>query len=308
MSFCISLNLTEGSNNVDNSRPNPKPTPTPKPTATPKPTPKPTATPKPTPTATPTPTPTPPPAATKETFTWVSHVVNATVAQELYQMHFTDVAVRYVTEQEVVISQTNLAQYAIDLWLVVNPTLFKGDYAQNDFKVTLSQQSKGGVTNFIIDDANWLWYSGYFTTEAKNNFLYAMSSYGDKVLITLQEYDATWITPQGYSFAGLNVDLFNCPNIYHTSFDQSFNSKTLGIYLWCWDWNGTRPEGRDWDSITLPEIQQVYSLAKSCSAERMYVWLADEDNTVEAGMETSSLLNYSNWWSTITALNQAFLN
>jgi hypothetical protein len=254
------------------------------------------------------PNPTPPSTPAKETFTWVSHVVNATEAQELYQMHFTDVAVRYLTEQEIIISQTNLAQYGIDLWLVVNPRVFKGDYAQNDFKATLSLQSKGEVTNFIIDDANWLWYSGYFTTEAENNFLYVMSAYGDKVIITLQEDDAIWIAAQGFSFAGLNVDLYNSPNIYHTSFDRNFNSETLGIYLWCWDWNGTRPEGRDWDSISLSEVHQIYLLTKSCSAERMYVWLADEDNTFEAGMETSSLLNYPNWWTTISSSNQAFLN
>jgi hypothetical protein len=241
----------------------------------------------------------------KETFTWVSHVVNASVAEQLFQMHFTDVAVRYVTEEEVVISQSNLARYGVDLWLVIDPTLFKGDYSQNDFKATLNLQTKGGITNFIIDDANWLWYSGYFTTEAKNNFLYAMYSYGDKVLITLMESDANWIIAQGFSFAGLNVDLYNCPNIYHKSFDQNFNSQTLGIYLWCWDWNGTRPNGRDWDSVSLAEIIQVYSF---CSAQRMYIWLADENNTVEVGMETSSFLNYPDWWNTITVLNQAYLN
>jgi hypothetical protein len=240
---------------------------------------------------------------TKATFTWVSHVVNATVAEQLFKMHFTDVAVRYVTEKEVIISKTNLAQYGIDLWLVIDPKLFKGDYQQNDFKATLNLQSKGGVTNFIIDDANWLWYSGYFTTEAKNNFLYAMRSYDDNILITLQESDATKITAQGFSFAGLNVDLYNSPNIYHTSYDQTFDSKTLGIYLWCWDWNGTRSNGRDWDSISLAEIIEVYSF---CPAQRIYVWLADEDNTVEAGMETSSLLNYPNWWNTITVLNQDY--
>jgi hypothetical protein len=52
----------------------------------------------------------------------------------------------------------------------------------------------------------------------------------------------------------------------------------------------------------------VYSLADRATSERFYVWLADEDNTVEIGMETSSLLNYPNWWNTITILNQAFLN
>jgi hypothetical protein len=275
ISFYITLNLTQGNNNADEPKPNPKTTAT---LQHPK---------------------------TKETFTWVSHVVNETVALKLFQMHFTDVAVRYVTEKEVVISQTNLARYGIDLWLVIDPKLFIGDYAQNDFKATLDLQSKGNVTNFIIDDANWIWYSGNFTTEAENNFLYTMLSYGDKVLITLQESDATWITDQGFSFAGLNVDLYNCPNIYNTSFDQNFNSASLGIYLWCWDWNGTRLNGRDWDSISLAEIIQVYS---SCSAQRMYVWLADEDNTVEAGMETSSFLNYPNWWSIITVLNQIYLN
>ncbi len=241
----------------------------------------------------------------RETFTWVSHVVNETVAKQLFQMHFTDVAVRYVTEEDVIISRTNLALYGINLWLVIDPMLFNGDFTQNDFKTTLNLQSKGCITNFIIDDANWLWYSGYFTTKAQNNFLYAMQSYGNKVLITLMESDATWITAQGFSFEGLNVDLYNSPNIYHTSFDQNFKSQTLGIYVWCWDWNGTRPTGRDWDSISINEIIQAYSF---CSAQRMYVWLADEDDTVQAGMETSSFLNYPEWWTTITELNYAYLN
>ena len=75
-------------------------------------------------------------------------------------MSFTDVAVRYVTPEEVTTSKVNLNAYGIDLWLIVNPTLFLGDATQEDFKATLNQQSISGITNYIIDDANWLWYSG----------------------------------------------------------------------------------------------------------------------------------------------------
>ena len=94
-----------------------------------------------------------------------------------YQMSFTDVAVRYVTPEEVTTSKVNLNAYGIDLWLIVNPTLFLGDSTQEDFKATLNQQSASGITNYIIDDANWLWYSGQFTTTAKNNFLSAVRTF-----------------------------------------------------------------------------------------------------------------------------------
>jgi uncharacterized coiled-coil protein SlyX len=234
-------------------------------------------------------------------FTWISHGINETMAQWLFNMGFTDVCIRHVTYEQFIASKSVLAGYGITLWDLVSPDFFVNDSSVQDF-INSIDSVLTYRSHFIVDDCHSMFQNGSRYNESqKANFLAAVAFYPNNVTLCFCEPEMHDWTK--YSFSSVNVDLYCTPDQYNSTVVSSIkdNCLSLGIYLWIW--NGS---GINWETVTQQQITQTYSLAKWYSANRFIVWMGDENDVVEQGMSLSSLYNYPEWHSFIANCNWNF--
>ena len=251
-------------------------------------------------TTTPTPQPTPEPIITKNitrVFTWISHAINESAAKWLYDMNFTDVAIRYTQFQEINSTKANLDVYGIKLWYVISPWLYGDAFTKEDFvNIIEAQQNQKGVPYLVLDDIHVVFEYVLVEDFRRVNFLSAVESFGDNITVTLYENSVGYLSK--YNFTNLNVDLYGLPSNLNETVVMEAKSltKTLGVYLWLWN-------ERNWENVSVEEINRVYTIAQNNKVPRFIVWMGDESDVYEKGMYSSSLSNYPNWWVTINHLN-----
>jgi hypothetical protein len=241
-----------------------------------------------------------------QTFTWISHTVNASMAQWLYNLNFTDVAVRYVTQDEYQQSQANLAPYNITPWYVVEPNYFWNCTTQQDFASALHNLTLE-YSRFIVDDADFIFALTPFNTwtytqSQRLELLQALKNCSGNVILLFYEPFSHAIFSQ-YSFADVNVDFFFNPPDLNVTFLESVKTqvKSLGIYLWVWD-----GFSYNWTDLQPSDVMRLFIFAHGC--QRFTAWMGDETAIYERDMPMSSLYNYPSWWNVISSMNDQLRN
>jgi hypothetical protein len=236
-------------------------------------------------------------------FTWVGHEVNASVASTLKDMGFTDVMVRYVSNDELNRSRQILDEYDLRYWQHVNAWL---GYARGiNNVVPFNEQQKSITDPSVVDDCHALIPGLYGGKEAEEwvNMLDGLR--GDsQVILTFFADNASMEMFRNFDFTDINVDLYATPDGYDVEYLREVKERvgSLGLYLWVWAGHGWT-----WQNLGFDEAKHVYGLAAEVGVDRLQVWLAHEYDDVEAGMYESSFLNYPEWIERITTLNREFV-
>ncbi len=232
-------------------------------------------------------------------FTWVGHEVNATVASTLKDMGFTDVMVRYVSNDELNRSRQILAEYDLRYWQHISPRLAvergRGNAAAFlPFNYSMCYDS-------LADDCHAM--IGELTVEEWDCFAASVS--GDSgVLLTFYADELSLQLLRDHDFTHCNVDLYANPNEYTREYLEEAKGLvgSLGLYVWVWSGYGWR-----WSTINVEVVEGIYDLAATVGVDRLQVWLAHEYDDVEAGMYESSFLNYPFWVEKLRVLNGEFV-
>jgi hypothetical protein len=232
-------------------------------------------------------------------FTWVGHEVNATIAATLKDMGFTDVMVRYVSNDELNRSRQVLDEYDLKYWQHISPRLAvergRGNAAAfSPFNYSMCYDS-------LADDCHAM--IGELTPQEWDSFAASVS--GDSgVLLTFYADELSLQLLRDHDFSGCNVDLYANPNEYNLTYLEEAKGLvgSLGVYVWVWSGYGWR-----WSTIDVDVVEGVYDLASTVKVDRLQVWLAHEYDTVEAGMYESSFLNYPEWIERLTGFNTQFV-
>jgi hypothetical protein len=233
----------------------------------------------------------------RKTFTWIGHHVNASCASWLQDLNFTDVVVRYDSDEAG--SGSLLAQYGITEWhFVSSEAYFMTNTTEAYYVATLQNLLQQSWNRHIyVDDIQVI--------NGLANFLDAVRQVqgsGDIIMDIRIADQADMNLFSQYNFSRVDLDVYQPPTITFTSFMHFQNPpRSLGIYLWAWNWQG---KGVTWDNMTLQMVNRIYSEAEEAGCSRVIVWEGDETNAEEQGMVQASLYNYPNWWPIIQTLNE----
>lgn len=241
-------------------------------------------------------------------FTWIGHDVTQAFAEWANNLGFSDVVVRYGTNDQN--SYNNLALYGITFWRWVGGGLGESGWTVQDYvnRITL-EISLSPSGNIYIDDCDAIY--NIHGSQAFQNFLDAVRQIqNNNVILCFYASSQTTHYHGLYDFAQLvnlsdfNVDVYHPPTTDLAPLLTRIKPKTLGLYLWCW--TGSSPYdvvGHNWETITNDLVNKKFNEARIHNLERMAVWMGHETETVETGMNQASLYNYSYWWEIIKKLN-----
>lgn len=223
--------------------------------------------------------------------TWISHDVNQTDANTLKDLGFTDVIVRYETNDS--LCNASLSNAGLRMWRWVGP------WWGYDFTVN------GSTPEYplMVDDTHAMLYDlekdGRIT-----QFLNGAERLGsDFVLVMFQDETLRFVN--NYDFSKLHIDLYCLPNNLNETVIRECQSRCASVGIYLWVWNGF---GVNWESITEQQISYAYQVAQACGVSRFTVWMGSEDNSIEKGMMQSSFLNFPQWFSVLKTKNNLLVN
>jgi hypothetical protein len=223
--------------------------------------------------------------------TWISHDINQTTTDTLASLGFTDVVIRYQTNDtqcNEILSASNLRMWR---WI--------GPWWGYDFTVN------GSTPEYpvMVDDTHAMLYD--LEKENKiNQFLKGAERFGSNFVLVMFQ-DETLQFVEKYDFSKLHIDLYCLPNKINGTIIRECQTRCASVGIYLWVWNGF---GVNWESITTQQINYAYQTAKDYNVSRFTVWMGDEVNTIEQGMKQSSFLNYPNWFETLQTNNNYLTN
>lgn len=240
-------------------------------------------------------------------FTWIGHDVTQVFADWVRDLGFSDVVVRYGTNDQS--SYDNLAQHGITFWRWVQGALGESWWTVQDYVDRLTYEiSQSPSENIYVDDCDAVY--NLHGQQAFQNLLDAVRQIQNgNIILCFYASSQTAHYHGFYDFASLfdlstfNIDVYHPPTTDLEPLLTRMNPNTLGLYLWCW--TGSSPYdvvGSNWGTITEGLIRKKFAEAKLYGLARMGVWNGHETDAVEAGMYQASLYNYPGWWSLIKSL------
>jgi len=243
----------------------------------------------------------------ENTFTWIGQHVNLTLAEWAHNLSIQNVVVRYDPNQNR--STNNLARYGIKFWRWVPYRLFENATTVKEFvDILQSEISASPSKRIYVDDVDSIYM--LYGASALSNFLNAVNKVQHNNIILCfymsnqTPYHGLYHFINQYDWSNFDLDFYFPPNTNSSALIPIIESRTLGTYLWCWDYEGL---GHTWQNIRINDIIARYNDAINHKIQRFAVWTGYEPETHEVGMDEASLYNYAYWWNKIAKYNRNFL-
>ncbi|MCJ7793739.1 hypothetical protein MUP42_02275 [Candidatus Bathyarchaeota archaeon] len=249
----------------------------------------------------------------RKTFTWIGHHVDYTFAEWCKNLGFSDVVVRYDTDEAG--SASNLAAVGVTYWR------FSGSYFYVNTPQTVEAYKAKLLEELAISPTGKIFVDDTFSLDAwcgrqgLINFLEAVKQLGDdsdNVILCfslMSEYDLNLIKDLGSHLSGLNFEVYHPPTMTidneTVSVLGSTQAKSVGHVLWAWGWQGN---GVSWEGMTEALVRKIYAEAEYYGFSRITVWNGHETDQYEVGMQQASLYNYPQWWDIVKTANAEYLS